>query len=722
MSTQQIKWADPTKKSHPDKSLEQHLKEVEEICNRFIEYYNISKEIKDIIVPIIKYHDHGKLHPCWNINNKKNPPHSLYSIYYIEYEGLLKQLKDKYKEYYPLILYLILKHHSALYDRTSHDDKFVKLLCSDIVRYTVKNMDIIRRIEIIDGFGLFKLADSLSASNIDFCPQRPNINIPTVQRILSSKGNIDEDRWREQLQLRSLNSPALLTAYTGWGKTDSSLLFFTNRDVKKVFYLFPMITAINKFHNKLEAEFKDDVEKYFYLYEYEMSSKFGESPDEAKEFTSALFVTSHFMKPIILTTIDQFLLTFLQLGKYYMKRPMFRNAGIVIDEVHLLNLKMLALLLHFVARFSAIYKLHILFMSATFSDALKRLIKDHLGDIEIMDLSNRYMELRRINYSLDKIGKTVIEDVEWIIGKLQENKRILIVVNTVETSILLAQKLKEELKNVHRPHIPILLIHGRFMYKDRITKEECIEELYHRPHVLISTQVCEVSLDVSYDILLTEIAPLPSLIQRFGRVNRYGKVTDTTNVYVYKAYKKNSSSRYPYEDSDMQLAMSILEEIHPLKSEYELLRKYNEVESYEILSKRMEDVKRELDFYALWERDERTAYFFSFKLDEKSVKKLLEIRDDISVNILPHPSSVKNVSIQNELSELLKKWNDRQRFATQQIIQILGKIRGYLIPVPIWLVAQYANRDEAGLPIVMFDRVIYSSNYGLIERGFDNIV
>ena len=77
------------------------------------------------------------------------------------------------------------------------------------------------------------------------------------------------------------------------------------------------------------------------------------------------------------------------------------------------------------------------------------------------------------------------------------------------------------------PSRKVVLIYGDFAYKDRARKEEQMSEA----DVLVSTQVAEVSLDVSFDVLITE--PLiPSLVQRLGRVNRCGGEPERANAFL----------------------------------------------------------------------------------------------------------------------------------------------------------------------------------------------
>jgi CRISPR-associated endonuclease/helicase Cas3 len=67
-----------------------------------------------------------------------------------------------------------------------------------------------------------------------------------------------------------------------------------------------------------------------------------------------------------------------------------------------------------------------------------------------------------------------------------------------------------------------MLIHSRFRRGDRAKLEREIQEFEEKsgPCVVYATQVIEVSLDISFDAMITDAAPLDALVQRFGRVNR----------------------------------------------------------------------------------------------------------------------------------------------------------------------------------------------------------
>lgn len=101
----------------------------------------------------------------------------------------------------------------------------------------------------------------------------------------------------------------------------------------------------------------------------------------------------------------------------------------------------------------------------------------------------------------------------------------MVACNSVDQAVRVYKELSEDYR--------VLLLHSRFTYGDRETKEKLLLEKMSEYDFVVATQVVEVSLDLSFSTILTEPAPLDALIQRFGRVNRQGwKEGRIEDVYV----------------------------------------------------------------------------------------------------------------------------------------------------------------------------------------------
>jgi CRISPR-associated endonuclease/helicase Cas3 len=95
--------------------------------------------------------------------------------------------------------------------------------------------------------------------------------------------------------------------------------------------------------------------------------------------------------------------------------------------------------------------------------------------------------------------------------------------------------------------VEAIVYHSRFRYRDRVSRQNQViaEFKYHTdrgrqrrrvkpgPSLVIATQVCEMSLDISADLLVTAECPLPALVQRLGRLNRYADADDPWPCLVY---------------------------------------------------------------------------------------------------------------------------------------------------------------------------------------------
>jgi CRISPR-associated endonuclease/helicase Cas3 len=78
--------------------------------------------------------------------------------------------------------------------------------------------------------------------------------------------------------------------------------------------------------------------------------------------------------------------------------------------------------------------------------------------------------------------------------------------------------------------------------------------------ILIATPAIEAGVDISAQNLFTELAPWSSLVQRFGRCNRYGECSETAGVYWIDMpeLKKNAS---PYDPEQLEQARSRLKDL-----------------------------------------------------------------------------------------------------------------------------------------------------------------
>ncbi|MFH8120205.1 MAG: CRISPR-associated helicase Cas3' [Candidatus Aenigmatarchaeota archaeon] len=563
------------------------------------------------------------------------------------------------------------------------------------------------KINLVDTFGIFKIADFISSQSKNRKDDDNLINNLlkpiklSEEKIKNVFVDIDENKWQKQRVLTKLKGTAILQAPTGWGKTTVSSLFAVNKSFKKIFYLLPTITAIRDFKVKLNKIFgQENVETYFYFYDVEKQL------NNLYDFKE-MFYARNFLKRVIITTVDQFLLTFLQVGKYFLKRFNFRDSLIILDEIHLLSPLMLNLFINFFKKFQKHYQMQLLIMSATLPKGMKDYLKEKLKIKKTNCLSfvEELKKKKRIEFIYSK--HDIEESLEDVIRIYKQNKKVLVIVNTVEKAIRIGRKLKEEFGIRDT-----IVFHSRFIYKHRFKKEkEILEEKRKLPHILVSTQISEVSLDISYDYLFTELAPFGSLIQRFGRVNRYGSFVNEVNAQIFYPKEVEEKQNYVYEKEELKISEEIIESLKRkgIKNEIEIYEKIDEILTKEKLEQMIKEFSQKISIEA-WE--EILSYFYSFSIEEENLRKILEYKENFTTLVLLSPNMIENEVLKKEVEDLLnlenkmfKNFEQRQQFFT--------KIKSYSIPVPYWLAK--SSKTEKAFPILEKEGYSYNYNYGLYE-------
>lgn len=132
----------------------------------------------------------------------------------------------------------------------------------------------------------------------------------------------------------------------------------------------------------------------------------------------------------------------------------------------------------------------------------------------------------------------------------------LVVVNNVRR----AQDVYEQLQKT-RAADRIALIHSRFRPPDRKRPDEILYAGGAR--IVVATQAVEAGVDVSARVLITELAPWSSLVQRFGRSNRYGEFEEGAEIFWIdiKLRDEKDELALPYSLDELKIARELLERL-----------------------------------------------------------------------------------------------------------------------------------------------------------------
>lgn len=199
-------------------------------------------------------------------------------------------------------------------------------------------------------------------------------------------------------------------------------------------------------------------------------------------------------------------------------------------------------------------------MSATVDEnALRTVDCPEIGSRLDLDAADRAGPLaRRLDAGktvrrLDIAGKRYAADLAAAIAGPdvhRPGRRTLVVLNTVDR----ARQVWEDL--ARRGDIPTVLVHSRFRPRDR---KRQVDAVLAPPGelgtIVVSTQVLEAGVDLSADVLVTEAAPWPSIVQRAGRCNRDGMIDDAILLWV------DPPGPAPYPEDDIAAAVAVLREL-----------------------------------------------------------------------------------------------------------------------------------------------------------------
>ena len=306
----------------------------------------------------------------------------------------------------------------------------------------------------------------------------------------------------------SASKHTLVTAPTGAGKTD----FLLRRCRGRVFYTLPFQASINAMYDRIKSDLSDTDAQVYLLHAASnlkvKDNKVEESIMQRHVGASVKVLTPHQMASIVFGI------------KGYEAMAMdLRGCDVILDEIHTYSDVMQSIVLRIIEILVALdCRIHV--GTATMPTVLYEKILELLGGPEsVYEVKLGAQTLQTFNrhkiYKLNDIE----EAYDVISSAVERNSKLLIVFNQVKR----AQKMYQTIEDLY-PEVRKMLVHSKFKRMDRARLETDLREDFNKlenaPCIVVSTQVVEVSLDISFDVMITECAPIDALTQRFGRINR----------------------------------------------------------------------------------------------------------------------------------------------------------------------------------------------------------
>ena len=463
--------------------------------------------------------------------------------------------------------------------------------------------------EIFDTFqkyvmlkGLLNKVDYAASSYIpveeknDFLEEKMDSFLKNVLK----KDNPEND-WNElqKFMIHNQNKNVVVVAQTGYGKTEAGLLWIGNN---KGFFTLPLRVAINaifdrvknqivieKLENRIGLLHSDFRE--IYIEDIKKKEKNNLEKMDNDELFMYMDKTKQLSLPLTVCTIDQLFDFVFRAPGFELKVATLSYSKVVIDEIQMYSTDLLAYLIYglkYITDFGGKFAI----MTATLPGIITDLLKKE--EIEFVTTEPFINDKKRHNL---KVLKEVI-NAKFIKENYKDNK-ILVVCNTVKKS----KQIYEDLKNLGIECKELNLLHSRFIKKDRAEKEKEISEFANPKRfkenvkkerelknicengIWIGTQVVEASLDLDFDILITELSDLNGLFQRMGRCYRNREILDEKyNCYVFTEECSGIKSSKAVIDKEIhQKSKEALINIDGLLTEKEKLELIDEVYSTESL-------------------------------------------------------------------------------------------------------------------------------------------
>jgi len=371
-----------------------------------------------------------------------------------------------------------------------------------------------------------------------------------VESLIAKRLNGHNPRPFQQDVAACTNPVVLIEAGCGSGKTLAAYLWFAQQHLgRQLWITYPTTgTALEGFRDYLHGidDLVTDLESGRRDLDLELCGiSERQDADDAQRDADRIASLRGWGKHAIACTVDTVLGLVQNQRKGLYAWAGLADSAVVFDEIHAYDDRLFGCLLRFLRDLPGIPAL---LMTASLPtarrDALDHLCRERHGQAltvipgpkDLEDLP-RYQFVNADPWSL--VNET-----------LAAGGKVLWVSNTVDRCLDTADR---AIAAGHEP----LIYHSRFRYLDRVQRHRAVIDAFDPKKcpgscLAVTTQVAEMSLDLSADLLVTDVAPVSALIQRLGRLNR--RSTPDNPQSVKPALVVKVEQELPYDKESLSEA------------------------------------------------------------------------------------------------------------------------------------------------------------------------
>ena len=368
----------------------------------------------------------------------------------------------------------------------------------------------------------------------------------------------------------------ILNAGCGEGKTAAALLFaqklLRENRIDRIIFTLPTKFTANNLSKDLAEKYTipeelvgithGDAAEFLRQRAQERNDDDIDEDEIHNLIMAQVFENGIYAKPITISTVDHLIMS-LYHGYRFADRAFSNVASslVVFDEVHYYEKHTMGAIAETLRRLTELQIPHLV-MTATIPSAVR-------NELDMLVTSQPYKFQRapavikdtskpKTPFEIKRFTETLIDENDGsvsheLLKHVEQNidRRQIIFVNQVARAKKIYQILADSDITEN-----LICYHSGFISKHRNEKEKIIRALFKsqkdreeadisalecrgfqntEPCILVSTQVSELSLDISADVMYSEVAPIDSIVQRGGRLHRKGE-SPVQNGYVHRMY------------------------------------------------------------------------------------------------------------------------------------------------------------------------------------------